>query len=295
MPPETALPLRVFVSASHDTALGPLLQGLRQAGVDAFVTSDVADLGGDLIQSARSAIDAADLVLVVLTKQPASNPFFEAGMAAALGKRLILITEPGATLSPDLREFVIVQSSIDDPAPVIAAVQEVARRPLQPSFSRAKATEHALGDDAAEQLLRELDPQFPDEASAMRVLSDAIRASGGISVEGAHSEARWDIGVWSDDLAAIGGNPLVIEIKRRLDTTAVDQLRRHMARQNSWLGLVVYLEEPTDAAMLRAIPGAWFPVLVISLRDLLNQLRSRSFAQVVQSLRNRAVHGWPRQ
>lgn len=109
---------RVFVSAPYDTALRPLLDALRGAGVDAFISSDVASLGSDVVESARSAIEAADLVLVVLTKQPALNPIFEAGMAAALGKRLILVGAPGATLSMDLRSFVLVQASLEDPAPL---------------------------------------------------------------------------------------------------------------------------------------------------------------------------------
>jgi hypothetical protein len=287
--------VRVFVAAPHDTALRPLLEGLRRAGLDAFVFSDVAPLGTDLVESARTAVDAADLVLVVLTKRPALDPIFEAGMAAALGKRLLLIREPDAGVPVDLASFVVVEATLDDPAPVVAAVQEVARRPLSPDRPPPKATGHALDSSTAARLRERLDAGAVDERTAMEVLIEAINATGGVAVESSYPDQGWDIGVWSDDLAAIGGNPLLIEIKRQLIPTAVDQMRHYLAAQHAvGLGLVVYIVEPSDEAVQRAVPGAWFPVLVISLRELVRQLSSQSFARVIRNLRNRAVHGWPR-
>jgi hypothetical protein len=286
---------RVFVSAPYDTALRPLLDALEGAGVDAFVSSDVASLGSDVVESARSAIEAADIVLVVLTKQPALNPIFEAGMAAALGKRLILVGEPGATLSMDLRSFVLVQASLEEPAPVVAAIEELVRRPLARSRPPAKATGHPLASDTVDRLLHRLESEPLNERSMISILMEAIEAAGAIPVESSSPDHGWDLGVWSDDLAAIAGNPLVIEVKRELDPRAVDQVRHYLAAQQSAsLGLVVYLVEPTDEDLRRALPGAWFPVLVISMQDLIEQLRSQSFAGVVRDLRNRAVHEWPR-
>jgi hypothetical protein len=63
----------------------------------------------------------------------------------------------------------------------------------------------------------------------------------------------------------------------------VEQVRHYLAaQQGGSLGLVVYLVEPTDEDLRRALPGAWFPVLMISMQDLIEQLRPQSFAGVVR-------------
>jgi hypothetical protein len=294
MPTSTTQGLRVFVSAPYDTVLRPLLDGLRNAGLDAFVSSDVATLGGDLVQSARSAIDAADLVLIVLTQRPSVDPIFEAGMAAALGKRIVLVSEPGAALPSELQSFVVVHAALDDVEPVVLALREVAQRRLIPTPTHVKPVGQPLGPARAKSILRQLEAETPSEVQVRDVLVEAISGTGAITIEGRDSDGGRDIGVWSDDLAAIGGNPLVIEIKRQLVPAAVDQLRAYVGSQRPIrLGLLVVLEEPTDDALRRAMPGGWFPVLVISLRNLVEKLGAQSFARVVTDLRNRAVHGWP--
>jgi hypothetical protein len=149
--------------------------------------------------------------------------------------------------------------------------------------------------ETAARLLRRVNTEPLDERVAVDVLREAIEATGDIPVLGSDPDLKWDIGVWSDDLTAIGGNPLLIEIKRHLVPEGVDQLRHYLVAQPTvGLGLLVYLVEPADETLQRAVPGAWFPVLVISLRDLVEQLRSQSLARVVRTLRSRAVHGWPR-
>jgi hypothetical protein len=47
----------------------------------------------------------------------------------------------------DLRSFVLVQASLEDLAPVVAAVEELVRRPIAGSRPPAKATGHPLDSD----------------------------------------------------------------------------------------------------------------------------------------------------
>jgi hypothetical protein len=53
------------------------------------------------------------------------------------------------------------------------------------------------------------------------------------------------------------------------------------------VALLVSLE-PAATSLLKDIP---YPVLAISLRELLESMRTASFAEVVRDLRNHAVHG----
>jgi hypothetical protein len=291
----TAPELRVFVSAPYDARLAALLGALRRAGIDAFVSSDVAPLGASVVEGARSAIEKADLVLVVLTKRAAPNALFEAGMAAGLGKRLLIVAESDAPVPVDLSGVLTVRAARDDPAPAVAAVQEIARHAGAVDRQSPRATGHALDASIGRRLLDRARSRSINERDALEVLLEAINATGAVAVEATNPDEGWDIGVWADDLTSIGGNPLVVEVKRHLVARTVDELRDRLAAQgNARLGLVVYLAHSSGRARRRGVPEAWFPVLVVSLRDLVEQLQSMSFASVVRDLRNRAVHGHPR-
>jgi hypothetical protein len=96
--------------------------------------------------------------------------------------------------------------------------------------------------------------------------------------------------VWSDDLDAIAANPLLIELKRFLGVGAVQQtLAALSVTPSARVALIVYLD-PARADP-EALKTARFPVLAISLVDLLERMRAASFAEVVRHLRNRSVHG----
>lgn len=101
-------------------------------------------------------------------------------------------------------------------------------------------------------------------------------------------DRRFDIGVWSDDLDAIAANPLLIELKRKLSPHAVEQVLGYLrVSPGARVALLVFLE-PAATSRLKDVP---FPVLAISLQELLESMRTSSFAEVVRDLRNRAVHG----
>lgn len=281
---------RLYVSAPSDLDLRPLLDGLKRRGADPYVLSDVAPLGADIAQSLRFAISRADRVLVILTDKPALNPALEAGIALALGKPLLIIAAPGSSIPSDLNGQLIAQARPDDLDAINYALDH-AEAPAAPSADRRsvpRPTGRPLGRDRTNQLLATLDltGEYPTEQSAIAVILEAIEASRGVGVVSADS--GFDLGVWSDDLDAIGGNPLLVEIKRSLTRGAVDQVLRALdAHPTARLALLVYTEPSPQAELARSR----FPVLVISLQQLLDRMASASFAEVVRDLRNRIVHG----
>jgi hypothetical protein len=281
---------RLYVSAPSDHDLLPLLDGLKLRGADPYVLSDVAPLGADIAQSLRFAISRADRVLVVLTDKPALNPILEAGIALALGKPLLIIAAPGSSIPSDLKGQLIAQARPDDLDAINYALDH-AEAPAAPSAHRGnvpRPTGRPLGEDRANQLLATLDlsGEQPTERAYVDVLLEAVEASRGVGVVSA--DPGFDLGVWSDDLDAIGGNPLLVEIKRSLTPGAVDQVLRALdAHPTARLALLVYTDPLPRAELARSR----FPVLVISLQQLLERMASASFAEVVRDLRNRIVHG----
>lgn len=281
---------RLFVSAPSDLDLRPLLDGLKRRGAEPYVLSDVAPLGADIAESLRFAISRADRVLVVLTEEPALNAVLEAGIALAFGKPLLIIAAPGSSIPSDLKGQLTSQARPDDLDAINFALDH-AEAPATPSAHRGsmpQPTGRPLGRDTANQLLATLDltGERPTERSVIDVTVQAIEASRGVVVVSA--EPGFDLGVWSDDLDAIGGNPLLVEIKRSLRPGAVEQVLRALnAHPTARLALLVYIEPPSRAELAQAR----FPVLVISLQQLLERMASASFAQVVRELRNRSAHG----
>jgi hypothetical protein len=287
---------RLYVSAPSDLDLRPLLDGLKRRGAEPYVLSDVAPLGAEILHSLRLAIQMADQVLVVLGDAPAPNPMFEAGLALGLGKSLLIIATPGAAVPTDLAGQVIAQARPDDLDAINFALDHVQQR--TPWETRRTIPPppggRPLGAEVVDRLLARLNASGPTEASSVAVLAEAIEASGSVAVVNTERDPGFDLGVWSDDLEAIGGNPLLVEVKRSLVPGAVDQVLRGLAAHPSArLGLVVYLEPPAgDRSPSRAeLDQARFPVLITSLQQLIRRMASASFAEVVRDMRNRSVHG----
>ena len=125
------------------------------------------------------------------------------------------------------------------------------------------------------------------ESEQVGLLTRAIEASGALA---SVSDRGFDIGVWSDDLDAIGANPLLVILRREVDEPGVRQclLALHET-PGARAGLIVSVAAlPTGH-----VEGLNWPILAISLAELLMSLGDRSFAQIVRDLRNRSVHGAP--
>jgi hypothetical protein len=286
---------RWFISAPAGMDLGPLLAGLQRRGGTPYVLSDVAPLGANILQSVQQAIATADRVLVVLADETASlNSVFEAGMAAALGKPLIIVADPQVRVPTDLAGFLTVHARPDDIEAIDFALDQAEGR-IATSTRVVPAIGRPLGSradrllDRASTILTLTDPAAIGQ-EAVAVLVEALEHSGAVVVDRGGVDRGFDLGVWSDDLDAISANPLLIELKRFLRIESVQQVLAALSESpNARVGLIVYLDP--SSAEPEALGSARFPVLAISLADLLERMRTASFAEVVRQLRNRSVHG----
>jgi hypothetical protein len=280
---------RVFISHQRDVDVRPLLDGLKDQGFDPYVLSDVAILGSELLEALRDAVKRADVVVAVLGDER-PNPFFEIGVAYALGKPLLLIVPPGAELPSDLTGQIVVSARPDDLDAIRFVLDQIQRqvRSVQPEVPRP--SERALGATAGAELIDRLGRLSRDARSVVSILVEAIEGSGAIAAVNLDPDQGFDLGVWSDDLAAIGGNPLVVEVKRALTPEATSQALHALAEHpTARLALVVQYDDLPRAAVETA--QASYPVLTISLEQLIRRMVSASFAEVIRDLRNRSVHG----
>ena len=125
------------------------------------------------------------------------------------------------------------------------------------------------------------------------LVADVLRVSGVETMtQSPQPDQGADIAVWSDALQPLVGNPILIEVKSRIRdkaqlSEAVRQVERYRMQSGSRLALLVV------NAALTALSGIPFlgGVLAITLPELIEQLRSKTFAEAIRDLRNRHVHG----
>jgi GTP cyclohydrolase II len=102
-----------------------------------------------------------------------------------------------------------------------------------------------------------------------------------------------DMALWIDSLESSLGNPILVEIKMSCLTEdqlkiAEDQLRRYLTTTNSRSGLLLYLDREKKR-FRRATLG--MPLIIrLDIRDLINELRTKTLSRVLLSERNAMVH-----
>jgi hypothetical protein len=266
------------------------LKGLKARGVEAYVLSDVAVLGNDFLDGLRTAVVGADLVVAVLDEN-ALDPSFEAGFAVALGKPLLVVATPGTDFMGDISRQLVVQARPDAIEAVNFVLDHAERHAKSVSRSPSGPSEHGLGLALAARLFKQFDDTVQNERNVLKLVKEVIEGSGAIVAENRDRDAQFDLGVWSDDLAAIGGNPLVVEIRKHLTAGVTDQVLQALSQHpTARLALIVHLDSGESATESSFAP---YPILSISIRGLIARMESASFAEVVRDLRNRSVHGVP--
>jgi hypothetical protein len=257
-----------------------------------------SDLPGEgfLLDEILHAIAHADLVVAVLDAQGANeNIIFELGYAHALKKRIVILTPSGiASLPFDLSGFVTIKAKPDNIEAVDFALSQALAAPksrnrrLLESVSKSKP----IGS-YSDQLVKELEQlgSEPTESALLSLIVSALNASG-VSVlkESKLHGIRPDIAIWSDELESWVGNPFLIEIKLHLKTS---QLNEILAQFVSYTGgkkarrmLLLYWDADLSAVE-RLFDSS---MLLLQIRKLLIDLKTKSFTEIVRDLRNQAVH-----
>lgn len=271
-----------------------------QRGIQVVVPDDLTP-GSNWSDWISRKIGEVDIVIGVLTSERRSQwVLFELGQAAALGRQIVLIAPPKFAAVPShLKRFLVIRASPKNRSAIEFALDQILASPERPYVSQPTPplAEPALGlrvDQSIENLRNALSTN--DYRGLERVVADALRNSGAeiVSESPTSNDQRADIAVWSDALQPFVGNPLLIEVKSRFRRVselrnAANQLFAAISSKGGYWGLLLYGEGPNDLAeKVKSLPPT---ILVCSIGSLFEQLRFRSFPEVIRDLRNRRVHG----
>lgn len=288
-----------FISAPAGARLGVLRASLESRNLRVLVPHDLA-VGTDWASEIQKQLSQADLVIGVLTSERQSPwVLFELGQASALGRRIVLITSPNADPIPfSLHQLLVLRIDLDNQEAIEFALDQVLSAPDLPRRGTPPQSTLLAGlGTKADELMAVLNRSLEssDWQSIEQVVGEVLDFSGtDVVVMSETPKLGADFAVWSDVLEPFVGNPLLVEVKAKIRNQvdanrAVQQLTSYLGASGSRWALLLYGEGPdSEDQTWSEIPPN---ILVLSLRSLLESLRTQAFPELVRDLRNLRVHG----
>ena len=294
-------PIRTcYISAPAGSNLEVLRLALSTRNIEVVVPGDVSD-GTNLQNQITSIISRVDLVIGVLTTERRSSwVLFELGLAWANKRSIMLISSPKNDFVPsNLQRFLVLRASLKNSEAIEFALDQFLAAPLvnkridTPRRS-TEITADPMFQTTAQDALNAI--SHGDGRLLEQLLAKVLRLSGVeiVSEFEIGDRRRADMAIWADSLDLIVGNPILVEVKLRLHSSAeakrmasvfADQV---LSAGTQW-GLLLYGQgSPTIEKSL-----SWLPprILAIDIPTLLSRMQSRSFSDVIKDLRNQRVHG----
>jgi hypothetical protein len=298
MTKETRTIKTCFVSAPRGIPLEVLRESLVSRGIRPLIPEELS-AGSDWASEIQRQLIQADLVIGIFpTGLQSPWVLFELGQAWALGRRILLIASPKSESIPHtLQRLLVLRTEPDNRQAIDFALDQLLSSPPESTAGehRKPFKPTRLGA-RAEVLIERFDQwlQSGNEHDLENILSDALQGPGTDAVVQSPQRDRGaDLAVWSDVLEPFVGNPLLIEIKRRINSTkaansAFTQLSSYLGASGTQWALLLYAEGPApEDPLWRKCPPN---ILLMPIRSLLQALRTQSFPEIVRDLRNRRVH-----
>jgi hypothetical protein len=257
-----------FVIAPVGAEVSHLLEVLRDHRCEPFFISDYLNRGRSTASEVRAAFRSVDFVIaLLLANHPLENVFFELGLAFGLGRRLLIIAEPGAPHSFDIARFRVQLISHNDRAAVANTVEDYFKHVLdidkpslfspQPVYAVAEARTSSSERYRNEKLAAEIErlrntlaekSPTPEWLESQILL---ILTSAGFPVAEAPEATRRrsptpDLALWMDSIQREIGNPIAIEVKlvlprHRLEET-INRLAMSLRSVDAKAGILLHAQ-----------------------------------------------------
>lgn len=293
-----------FVSAPAGVNLARIKKVLLEKGLEFIHPSEILSYGQSISEKINKLISQSDIFIAVFEdKFESGNTLFELGIAVARKKQIIILTSPSFPLPSDLTGFLTLKISQDNfdaldfaIDQLLTATSKKKRKKETRSFKGFREVGKPGGNKISElkHRLDNLDPGIAGD-ELENFVSDLLKESG-ISViqQSKMPDVGADIAIWSDDLGAILGNPILIEIKRSIRDRSqalqvTNQLLSYLQKTNSRFAIVLYLEGLPSSSIQEF--SKQFNVLFFQLGDFVEQLDKKSFADTIRIRRNVIAHG----
>lgn len=290
--------LSCFISAPASSNLDNLRRSLSRRGIRIVAPSEFTG-GAGFNDEIKRILSEVDLAIGVIARERRSDwTLFEMGVAFANAKQVLLFVPRSVSLNLplDLRGVLTVRSSLRNTEAVEFALDQLIAAPARGPHPEAKRAPQFVTPGKLDPVILEMKEAIQSRQGSRleEIVARALRVSG---VEAMSSETRGDrrvdLAVWADGLQPSVGNPLLIEIKARVSEKkhardAALQLSSYLKESATRWGLLLYGDGPSAREIQSVLPPN---VLAISVLELFERMSRESFAEIVNDLRNRRVHG----
>lgn len=285
---------QAFVSAPAQTNLQIIKHELKKRKIKSITAYELMPTGHSIVDNIETAIRDTDLFIAIIPSDISPNIYFELGLAHALRKRLLLIVSPKLKQLPtDISECLYFRSESDNSEKIGFALDQILASHEQKPYRYAKTHEEGkpLGNLANEYL-----QSWNNLTSSLRgqrfeqLVADLLKESGVSTViKNPGHDVGIDLAVWSDELQEVVGNPFLIEVKSRVRSQrdllhALEQVESYRQKSSSKWALLILSSAMANIPFVGS-------VLAVTMSDLIDRLRTRSFTDVIRELRNERVHG----
>jgi hypothetical protein len=303
-----------YVAAPLNTDLSTIKELLTERQMHYIVSADLSSTASTFLEGLVNAISDADLFIAILNSNQSNDQIYiELGIAVAKECRILVLASPGVLPTLDIAEIPAIRSDATNRDAISFMLDQVLEAPPRkygvPLLSSEPQKSQPIGD-LADELLAQLDAsdKTMKEDEIIYLLAQALRKSvpstvvespllqdrNNPALEYTKSVMRPDLMVWSDEFGPWIGSPLIIEVKRILRgekdcNDAVQQTLSYLQLSQTRSALIIYASKTSSIANLSSIssPNVFF----FDIHELLNTMRTKSFAKVMVDLRNRRVHG----
>ena len=289
--------LTCFVSSPVGTELSGLLKIIKKNNLHVLDPNKFAPGAVKIAEKLIDGIKRADLIIGVLNSESSNeNVMYELGCATALEKRILVIVSDKSEVPRDLQGLVKVESSLDNREAIEFAIQQTLNAPSLDTISRKTlpAKTKPLGQKV-DLLIKELEElNLNYSPKQLEYLVQKILEASGVSVisRQKYENVMPDFAVWIDELEPYFSNPILVEVKGRLDASRVKytigQSLHYMSLSKARAVLVFASSISSDTFnTVSELPNVFF----FDLRELLPSLRDKSLGEVIRDRRNSIVHG----
>lgn len=288
-----------FITAPAGSNLNHLRDALKRRQIRIVIPQDLP-FGSSWKSEITNSIHEVDLVIGILTNARQSKwVLFELGQAWAIGKQILLLAPPRSDYLPsNLTRFLTVRANLSNHEAIDFALDQLIAAPKREIKSEAKQQTHQVLGAATDIYLREVEQAVAmgDGLGLERIVAEALKMAGVQTLSTSPSKDEGvDLAIWSDALQHYVGNPLLVEIKTKIRSSAdatqiANRLSKQIALSGTRWGLLLYAESPLGIVLKEGLAPN---ILSMALPMLLERMRTKPFPDIIKEMRNRRVHGEP--
>ena len=290
---DTTKPKRrsAFISAPYSVDTNLILQILQERGLET-IRLDEMGVGQSINEMVWNSINRADYVIAVMgVGKINENVLFQLGLATGLRKHVLVLAPHEGFMPSDIAGLTYLRTDPGNREAIEFGLDQLLSSPeTKPDSEIPMGRETHPIRGKADKFMKRLKLLREDEevreADLVQVIFEAIQESGvsTLAIESRIGKRQVaDIVVWSDDLEPWIGNPLIIEVKKHLNSRrdlerAIQNVSTLLDETRSPRCLLIYLE--AKSAILYG--SSYDPrIMVMSAGEFISGLRDAGLGELV--------------